>query len=138
MDINKVEIGSISTGTLRPQDLASAFVNYALYLGIDLPEGMENDVEAIVNDVFEHDAAEVLVALGDLIDEALPTFLYFGTHEGDGADWGVWAVDWYSEELVEALLGVEQARVGDSNDNEIAALQFALDAALEQIGDEHL
>jgi len=138
-DSNKVELGTVSHGTLRPQDLAPAFANYALYIGIDVSQELIDAAEAIYNDTYEgEDAAEVLIELGDLIDEALPTFLRFGTHEGDGADWGIWAVDWYSEELVEALLQVEKAREGDSNDAEIEALTEALDAALAQIGDEHL
>ena len=135
MNIERVELGTVSHGTLRPQDLAPAFANYALYIEIDVPQELIDAAEAIYNDTYEgEDAAEVLIELGDLIDNELPDFLRFGTHEGDGADWGVWGDEKYSEELIDALLEVEKAREGDSNDGEILALTEALDLALEQIG----
>lgn len=133
MNIERVELGTVSSGTLRPQDLAAAFLSHAQWLEIELDEELVRDAEAVIDDSFTGDGAEVLIALGDLIDESLPNFLRFGTHEGDGADWGIWGDDRYSDELVEALLDVEKAKEGDSNDNEIAALTLALDLALEQI-----
>jgi len=135
MNINKLQLGTVSHGTLRPEDLAVAFLSTAQHLEVDLPDGIENDVEAIVNGVFEHDAAEVLIEIGDRIDDALPSFLRFGTHEGDSSDWGIWGDERFSEELVEALLEVEKAREGDSNEGEILSLQMALDLALEQLRD---
>ena len=133
MNINNIELGTVSHGTLRPQDLAPAFANYALHIGIDVPQELIDAAEAIYNDTYEGDAAEVLIELGDMIDDALPEFLRFGTHEGDGADWGVWGDDDYSEELVDALLAVAKAEDGGSADDHIAALQEALELALEQI-----
>lgn len=136
-NINKVELGTISHGTLRPQDLAAAFLSHAQWLEIDVDEELERDAEAVADDSFTGDAAEVLIGLGDLIDESLPVFLYFGTHEGDGSDWGIWGVEWYGEELVAALLRVYQTENSEIHQH-VDALLDALDAALQQIGNEHL
>ena len=137
IDISKITIGTVSHGTLRPEDLAAAFLQHARFLGIDVPEELAKDAEAIANDTYlDEDAAEVMIELGDLIDDGLPSYLRFGTHEGDASDWGVFGDERYSEELIDALLGVDEAAEGDSSDGEIAALRLALDLALGQLRDQ--
>ena len=67
------QLGSISTGTLRPEDLAPVFIEELLIRGVDaggVPEDMDELYEAL-NDV-------------------CPPFVYFGAREGDGADFGFW------------------------------------------------
>ena len=95
-------IGSISTGTLRTKDLLQAFADaleqYESPLSIDSMKAIE---EARTVDPDSEDASW-------LVNEALPNALqntctapycYFGTLEGDGADFGFWpSIDSLEEE----------------------------------------
>jgi len=112
--LKPARIGSISHGTLRTEDLLSTFISemegLILLSGdfLSLPEnhslrnrlnnligGAQNcfgdDGETIQEDK-EDDAAE-------LVNESFPeafsqyfarSYCYFGTHEGDGSDFGFW------------------------------------------------
>lgn len=68
-------IGSISSGTLRPQDLMETF----------LEELQMRDKEAAESEVLFF-VEELTNALSDLA----PPYTYFGSHPGDGADFGFW------------------------------------------------
>ena len=88
--------GSVSTGTLRAQDLAPAFfdllgdVNPYL-VGTEWWEQMRKDVARIVASDGELDNADEIIArLDDEINAQLPEGFYFGTIEGDGSDFGIW------------------------------------------------
>jgi len=133
MKIDKLEIGTVSHGTLRPEDLAPAFYLYATDMGVPDVFDWNDDVEAIRDGTYTGDPSEVIDGLIDAITADLPEFLHFGAHEGDGSDYGVWGEADYDEKLVDALLAVAKAAEGDSNDAHIDALQEALELALEQI-----
>ena len=98
-------IGSISHGTLRTEDLLPDFVSLLRELGHrgkrngafdrasrivnlsarhgEIPEGLREEADELVND------------LCDLLDEFAPEFCYFGSHPGDGSDFGFWvSEDW--------------------------------------------
>jgi len=82
------QLGSVSTGTLRPQDLLPAFES--AYEMVN-PTGK---LAAFFEDIDEH-----LTLLEDEINNYCPPFVYFGAHEGDGADFGFWiAFDALDEE----------------------------------------
>ena len=71
--MTQFKLGSISTGTLKPEDLAPVFIEELFSRGVDaggVPEDMDELYEAL-NDV-------------------CPPFVYFGAHPGDGADFGFW------------------------------------------------
>lgn len=84
---NKATIGSISTGTLRNEDLLEAFANELERITgkAALPDEQvpfnEMDID-IQNDIILH--------LQDALNDYAPPFCYFGTLEGDGADFGFW------------------------------------------------
>ena len=92
------QLGSISTGTLRPEDLIPAF-NNAL---TQMHDGHYCDIDEMMNDEAgnaaefgkqpSHDELQrrVVDRLMDELDDACPPFVYFGTLEGDGADFGFW------------------------------------------------
>ena len=102
------QLGSISTGTLRPEDLIPAF-NNAL---TQIHDGHYCDIDEMMNDEAGN-AAEfgkqpsndelqrrVVDRLMDELQDACPPFVYFGTHEGDGADFGFWPdMDRLEEEM---------------------------------------
>lgn len=88
-----VQIGSISHGTLRSEDLIIAFA-YEL-------ERLDGDSEliakarALVKDENGHYtepeyASEMVNELSDALQGFAPEGCYFGTLEGDGSDFGFW------------------------------------------------
>lgn len=93
-----LRIGSISTGTLRPEDILPEL----FYAGqqIRMSSGARQTLRKLER---EFDARSEPESLSDIMDEALsvledytPDYCYLGSHPGDGADLGVWP----SEELL--------------------------------------
>ena len=96
--MTQFQLGSISTGTLRTEDLRHAFANRleALELGMPpTPAGEPrwlNLVEEARDDKFyaDQDDQSVIDDLSDALNKFCPPFVYFGTLEGDGSDFGFW------------------------------------------------
>ena len=90
-------IGSISHGTLRPEDLFESFLGCATTLAKkrepDDPTFLERvrDIESYEYD--GDDLSEVVECLSDILNEMSPLYTYFGAHEGDGSDFGFWPSD---------------------------------------------
>jgi hypothetical protein len=78
--------GSISTGTLRPEDLISAFRPVLHELNPD-------QLKVLDTTPYGPDPMEYLNDLVEAIEAATPEGYRFGSHEGDGADFGFWEVD---------------------------------------------
>ena len=70
------QLGSISTGTLRPEDLLPRFM------------GALEELTGTIEERYDEDNMDELI---DDLNNACPPFVYFGTLEGDGADFGFWA-----------------------------------------------
>ena len=79
--MTQFQLGSISTGTLRTEDLLPAFVSALEALGGAIDTGDWNDPEQATWD---------MEALTDALQTLCPPFVYFGTLEGDGSDFGFW------------------------------------------------
>ena len=77
--------GSVSTGTLRPEDLIAAFHPVLMQLN---PRRASQLLLAQGDDLQEY-----VVELMDALDEEAPAGYHFGTIEGDGADFGFWEDD---------------------------------------------
>ncbi len=113
MIIKSAAIGSISSATLRTQDLISAFAdelewqlrrngeffsmpeNFALrdkFNGIvgEAQDCWSEDGNEIADD--KEETADWLVneSLTDTLEYFAPAYCYFGAHCGDGADFGYW------------------------------------------------
>ena len=103
-------LGSISTGTLRTEDLLDAVIVEVEYLfGPRLiwppNEPVKNwgemsvalrkaySAAKAVMDYDSEDAGYILDELIDALNEYAPPHVYLGMHEGDGADLGWWASD---------------------------------------------
>ena len=71
--MTQFQLGSISTGTLRTEDLAPVFIEELLSRGVDAGDVPE-DMDGLYN----------------ALESFCPPFVYFGTLEGDGADFGFW------------------------------------------------
>jgi len=95
-----VSLGSVSTGTMREEDLIPCFVG--LLESLIPPESTEcNDhrrahlaeiVERMDDDKYyeSDDATYDMDWLFDKLNTFAPPYCHFGAHEGDGADYGFW------------------------------------------------
>lgn len=111
----KAQFGSISSGTMRPEDLIPVFVNELRALRGALPLDICKRVRrahrfAAVDDSLVQD-------LADALNEFAPAYGYFGAHEGDGADYGFWlsrdAMDEFDGLRVADLSEVPKDYVGE-------------------------
>ena len=102
------QLGSISTGTLRPQDLLNAFGSTLNHLTLDVEKHplieqasvAEQNIWDFDDDDAHAHAEDLIEKLTDALNELCPPFVYFGTHEGDGADFGFWVdMDRIEEEI---------------------------------------
>lgn len=89
-------IGSVSTATMRTQDLLTAFSDELETLGgATNSEGIIRDARLAVEHLAaggedDESIAETLTMLFDALGEIAPEGCYFGAHPGDGADYGFW------------------------------------------------
>ena len=103
--MTQFQLGSISHGTLRTQDLLPVFLETFMALGGNVPADLEcgSYIEYLnwpnpettacdEDDKFwdSEDAMWDMEALTDGLNNLCPPFVYFGTHPGDGADFGFW------------------------------------------------
>jgi len=82
------QLGSISTGTLRTEDLLPVFAETVSLLD---KNGKYESLITEANEVTNWDADEngyILEELQNALDEYCPPFVYFGAHPGDGSDLG--------------------------------------------------
>jgi hypothetical protein len=89
---------SLSEATMRPQDLIPVFI-YAIRqidpdneVLMDSMDKLEKDIEDNKNpDYYEsEDCSWDLDYLFDILNELAPEGYYFGSHPGDGSDYGFW------------------------------------------------
>ena len=109
MKLTLANIGSISHGTLKTEDLLEAFRseldwqfrrngNY-----FSLPENRDEGRKihglcGECQDQYEENetlkdldiASELIETLSDALNQFAPAYCYFGAHEGDGSDFGFW------------------------------------------------
>ena len=81
-------LGSVSTGTLRTEDLLPPLINKLRQFNPDHHLVQEYDVSAL-ND----SDAEIMGQLSEALQEHSPPFVYFGAHPDEVADFGFWP-DW--------------------------------------------
>jgi hypothetical protein len=86
-------LGSISTGTLRTEDLLSAFVDTLERLSDSkadrkLAKQGRKALSRLVRTGDDEQAEYIREELFDRLNELAPPYVYFGSTEGDGADIG--------------------------------------------------
>jgi len=90
----QLEIGTISHGTLRNEDLASALVSVAETIPEEgFPSDLLSDLRHIALDDRVEDSetdSEVISEAIDALQEYAPPYCYVGMHPSDGSDLGVW------------------------------------------------
>ena len=99
------EFGSVSSGTMRTEDLLTAFTDTLDHLLSIQPRRFpRKKYRALIRDANKalaledsdtaaDDASDIVSELFDALNEFAPVYGYFGAHCGDGADYGYWLVD---------------------------------------------
>ena len=96
-----MQTGSIIHGTMRPQDLIPAFMDVvrdyapAVYEQLTvcnaIPAYAAEDEDS---EWWNSDSASYLIEqLWDTLNDHAPEGHYFGSHPGDGSDYGFWLVE---------------------------------------------
>jgi len=86
-----LDTGSYSCGTMRVQDLIPKFIGALRFIGATLPDpcskhGFDGDGTC------EECSYLLNEDIWDAMNEHCPECYHFSSHEGDGADYGVWHV----------------------------------------------
>jgi hypothetical protein len=128
-------IGSISSGTLLPADLIPVFADELKDLAkasksdayrdllaradawIEVDDNME---PGEIPDSDEHDdiGPELVIELMDALGEFAPPYFYFGTHPGDGADFGFWLYEDFQQDF-DGLTVSDTSEVPDDYEGEV-------------------
>jgi hypothetical protein len=138
---NYLPLGSVSSGTLRPEDLISAFLSTLEDVDPQRASAMSKQYSA--GDEIE-DEDGFIAELEDALQDHCPPYTYFGGHPGDGADFGVWVSDETIEdalrdepEKIQAImrgeprpLNVEYVVVKDASGENVALLDGATGAEI--------
>lgn len=110
-------IGSISSGTMKENDLIVRFIEALEPLDKERAMLLESRVKETLFEQWVEgenpDLSDVLESLMEELDgHALPYF-YFGAHAGDGADFGWWLNDDALEDEFGAFADDEHLKVSD-------------------------
>jgi hypothetical protein len=114
----KVQLGSVSSGTMREEDLIPCFVDLLdeLYLSDEVPtvnkELQKIKQRMLKDDYYESEdvSYDLNEFLFDALNEFAPPFCYFGSYPGDGADYGFWVSQ---DSIEDAILAEEMLKVDD-------------------------
>lgn len=90
------QLGSISTNTLRSEDLIPAFADELRRIRGALPRDLANEVRAFNAGKYDTTHGCDVELVNSLIEELnnyAPDYCYFGAHNDDGADFGFWLQD---------------------------------------------
>jgi hypothetical protein len=96
-----IEPGTLIHGTLRDEDLLQAFsdelarIDVAKFLEVTKADAhlfTSYSTAEIVEELGEY-VTDVINDLMDALNEYAPTGYYFGAIEGDGSDFGFWAIE---------------------------------------------
>jgi hypothetical protein len=97
----RINIGSVSHATMRPEDLIPTFISELRY-----QKPLHREHRKLIREIEANmrrmkspayfDSEQVqwdLEALFDALEAYAPAYFYFGAHPGDGADYGYWLSD---------------------------------------------
>ncbi len=98
-------VGTVIHGTLLPEDLLLAFMEALETLDGERANGIRKEYAEVFKTIsgdrsiadgdyqLTMDAAECLGTLYDALNACAPEGLFFGSHPGDGGDFGFWPVE---------------------------------------------
>jgi hypothetical protein len=118
-------IGTISHGTLRNEDLASAIHAALKSQGRKESDVLMRDLRGIANGLVEDNDSEIVADGIDALNDHVPMFCYAGFHPGDGSDLGVWP----DHEMIESAIAdgdaIQISDLADLDSLAISELQGA-------------
>lgn len=116
-------LGSVSHGTARTPDLLRAFADtLAYYRGrgndrlIKDARELADCIDASDDIEYEQEGLDIVIELSDKLNEIAPDYVYFGSHEGDGSDFGFWPVSDAIDQLPEFILPTDARKEGYTGD----------------------
>ena len=86
----RFEVGSISHGTMRDEDLIEVFESW---LEKHDPKGLAELIQIVEEEGGFQGDEYWLESLWDTLEYYAPEGYYFGAHEGDGSDFGFWELE---------------------------------------------
>lgn len=115
----KINIGSVSSGTLRAKDLIQTFI-----WEIRHQEPTKRAHIKLCNEIerrFESDETvhETIDELIDALNEYAPPYFYFGAHPVDGADFGFWLPEGFATDYFDGLRVSDLADVPTGHSGEV-------------------
>ena len=136
--------GSISSGTMRPEDLIPEFVSELRALRGALPRDLYQLARQYEAGTLDGDGRDRLLdGLFDALNDYAPAYGYFGAHPGDGADYGFWLYEDFQQDIldngglvVDDLSAVPRAYRGEVlhiNDHGNATLYCATSRGLREV-----
>ena len=119
MTTNTLEIGSVSHGTMRSEDLLPDFLWLLGQVDRERADKFEADYGLTDCDEVDAETADEAVnELFDVLGEYCPPYCYFGAHEGDGSDFGCW-ISWDSLEDFDGLKVSDTSEIPDDYTGEV-------------------
>ncbi len=91
------EFGSISHGTMLAEDLIPVLASELEWL-----EGTSGPNKKLIGEACSYrdeEADKLLSKLFDALNEYAPPYGYFGSHPGDGADYGFWLSEGWDQDF---------------------------------------
>lgn len=110
-----LDLGSVSSGTMRREDLIPSFLWEANRLR--LSKGEREQVRKIEKrmkseDYYESEDSDFdLDELFSILNAHTPDFCYFGSHPGDGADYGVWIDEEFYHSTPDDVLKIDASEL---------------------------
>jgi hypothetical protein len=90
--MRKIILGTVIEGTMRDEDLIPAFVDEILYYDPNDSLALEIE-ESINNNTYDFNSERAMYDVNDLMDrlnDFADPYTYFGSHVGNGSDYGFW------------------------------------------------
>jgi hypothetical protein len=103
----KPEMGTLIHGTMRPEDLLPTFLVECDRLAIPVSPETRAMAEAMADPdaiALQSAADEALEELFEALSSVAPFGCYFGAHTGDGADYGYWLTEEWTDALEERCI----------------------------------
>ena len=134
------EIGSISHGTMREEDLIPAFMDTLRALdrnkadalqedNADVFEWLDGDTDEATDDQLEAASIFLNETLWNALDEYAPPYCYFGSHPGDGADYGFWPSMESIDEDARFEEGVIKIETGDEWPDDMDGIDYVAEVS---------
>jgi hypothetical protein len=117
MNTQNYIIGSVSSATMRPEDLIPCFMDTLAEFDKVQAGGLREEYADMLERLGTDDATDedmesadyLLEALFDRLDTFAAPYFYFGSHPGDGADYGFWLAE-------DALQDFDGLKVSDTSE----------------------